>query len=378
VQDRPPWEKGIWSAIYPALLAEIRAHRSSILFVNSRGLCERLCQRLNELAGEELVRAHHGSVSHEQRAEIEEGLKAGTIRAIVATSSLEMGIDMGAVDRGLLVESPGSVARGLQRVGRAGHGVGEVSSGRIFPKFRDDLLECALVARRMLEGEIESFRMPRNALDVLAQQVRDALGLVPPPELQDAYIGPTEAPLEHLLRRFARTHGPFSTGDAADRFGLRPAQAEPVLRLLEVQAVLVRGEIRPLGVEPEWCDAEVLRRLRRRTLARLRDAVAPVDAATLGRFLPAWQGVGEQIDGPDRLMEAVLQLEGLTASWSQLDRVLLPARVPGYRSADLDLLAATGRVVWVGLGSLGFRDGRVALYRRERISELYGRDAVEA
>ncbi|MGA7982586.1 MAG: DEAD/DEAH box helicase, partial [Chromatiaceae bacterium] len=168
---RPPQERGMWSAIYPALLAEIRGRRSTIIFVNSRGLCERLCQRLNELAGEDLVRAHHGSVSHEQRAEIEEGLKRGALRAIVATSSLELGVDMGAVDQVLLVESPGSVARGLQRVGRAGHGVGEVSSGRIFPKFRGDLLECAVVASRMLAGDLEPFRMPNNALDVLAQQV---------------------------------------------------------------------------------------------------------------------------------------------------------------------------------------------------------------
>jgi ATP-dependent Lhr-like helicase len=106
------------------------------------------------------VRAHHGSVSHEQRAEIEDGLKRGTLKAIVATSSLEMGIDMGGVDQVLLVESPGSVARGLQRVGRAGHGVGEVSTGRIFPKFRGDLLECAVIAGRMLKGELEPFRMP--------------------------------------------------------------------------------------------------------------------------------------------------------------------------------------------------------------------------
>ena len=96
---------------------------------------------------------------------------AGMLRGIVATSSLELGIDMGAVDQVLLVESPGSVARGLQRVGRAGHGVGEVSIGRIYPKFRGDLLECAVVAGRMLRGELEPFRMPRNALDVLAQQV---------------------------------------------------------------------------------------------------------------------------------------------------------------------------------------------------------------
>ncbi|MFY9973509.1 MAG: DEAD/DEAH box helicase, partial [Chromatiaceae bacterium] len=181
---RPPAEKGIWPAIYPALLDAIRSHRSTICFVNSRGLCERLSQRLNELAradveqeGAEdeqvpdLVRAHHGSVSHEQRAEIEESLKRGTLRGIVATSSLELGVDMGAVDQVLLVESPGSVARGLQRVGRAGHGVGEVSRGLIFPKFRGDLLECAVISRRMLAGELEPLRMPRNALDVLAQQL---------------------------------------------------------------------------------------------------------------------------------------------------------------------------------------------------------------
>ena len=927
---RPPAEKGMWSALYPALLDEILAHRSTIIFVNSRGLCERLCRRLNEVAAQEhadlvlendglgshatdappaeLVRAHHGSVSHEQRSEIEDGLKRGTLKAIVATSSLEMGIDMGGVDQVLLVESPGAVARGLQRVGRAGHGVGEVSTGRIFPKFRGDLLECAVVGARMLQGELEPFRMPRNALDVLAQQIaahcvagergvdeiqrlvkragpyrelgrgllesvldmlsgrfpssdfadlkpllswdrgtdtlsarrgapmitrlnagtipdrgnyavhlgsdgprvgeldeemvfetragecillgastwrveeitrdrvivspapgepgklpfwrgdgpgrplelgravgefcrlaarlkgqsavdwimqqtpldalaagnlaayideqreatglvpsdrtlvierfrdemgdwriclltpfgarihapwamalqwqlgrragfeiqvmytddgivlrladgedlpdltdllpapedieervteqladtalfaslfrenagrallmprrsakgrqplwaqrlkaqnllavvrrypgfpivletyrqalsdvfdlaglkqvlgdirarairvhevetpsaspfarslvfayvaayiyeqdapiaerraqaltldrgmlaellgqaelrelidprvldelerelghlnsdrrardadelhdllrrlgdlsetelgersapnmgsapeqsgagaapvaewlaalqsqrravivriagearwiaaedaglyRDALGCAPPPGLPDSFIGPTSAPLEELLRRYARTHGPFPTSALARRFGLRTAQLEPVLRLLETRGALVHGEIRPMGSEPEWCDAEVMRRLRRRTLARARDEVAPVDGATLGRFLPAWHGIGQDLKGVQRLMEAVLQLEGLTVSWNLLDRVLLPARVPGYRPEDLDMLAATGRLVWIGRGAAGPQDGKVALYRRETVA----------
>jgi ATP-dependent helicase Lhr and Lhr-like helicase len=162
---------GIWPAVYPRIIELIRAHRSTIVFVNSRGLCERLAQRLNEQAEEELVRAHHGSVAHEQRREIEESLKSGALRGIVATSSLELGIDMGAVDLVVLVESPGAVARGLQRVGRAGHGVGEVSIGRIFPKHRGDLLEAAIVAARMREGSIESLRIPRNPLDVLAQHI---------------------------------------------------------------------------------------------------------------------------------------------------------------------------------------------------------------
>ncbi|MCA8967280.1 MAG: DEAD/DEAH box helicase, partial [Planctomycetes bacterium] len=166
-----PAERGMWAVLQPALLADIRAHRSTIVFVNSRGLCERITQRLNELAGDEVVRSHHGSVSHEKRREIEEGLKQGRLRGIVATSSLELGIDMGAVDLVVLVESPGSVARGLQRVGRAGHHVGETSSGRMFPKFRGDLLECTVIAQHMLAGEIEAIQVPRNALDVLAQQV---------------------------------------------------------------------------------------------------------------------------------------------------------------------------------------------------------------
>ena len=194
---------------------------------------------------------------------------------------------------------------------------------------------------------------------------RDALGCVPPAGLPEAFIGATEAPMEQLLRRYARTHGPFTTAEPAHRFGLRAAQLEPVLRLLESQGTLIRGEIRPSGTGPEWCDAEVMRQLRRRTLARARDQVAPVDGATLGRFLPAWHGIGEGRKGPERLLEALIQLEGLSVSWRQLDRVLLPARVPGYRSEDLDLLAASGQIIWVGRGAVGPKDGRVALYRPE-------------
>ena len=161
----------IWPAIHPRILELIREHRSTIVFTNSRRLSERLAQRLNELAGEELVRAHHGSVAREQRIQIEEDLKAGRSPAIVATSSLELGIDMGAVDLVIQVESPTSVARGLQRVGRAGHQVGAPSKGVIFPKYRGDLLEAAVVTRRMHEGAIEATAIPRNPLDVLAQQI---------------------------------------------------------------------------------------------------------------------------------------------------------------------------------------------------------------
>ena len=167
----PEARSSIWPAIHPRILELIRSHKSTIVFTNSRRLSERLAQRLNELAGEDLVRAHHGSIAREQRLEIEEELKAGRLPALVATSSLELGIDMGAVDLVIQVESPTSVARGLQRVGRAGHQVGAPSKGVIFPKYRGDLLEVAVVTRRMHEGEIEQTRIPRNPLDVLAQQL---------------------------------------------------------------------------------------------------------------------------------------------------------------------------------------------------------------
>ncbi len=161
----------IWPSVYPALLELVRAHRSTIVFVNNRRLAERLALRLNELAESEIARAHHGSLSREQRTQVEEDLKMGRIPCLVATSSLELGIDMGAVDLVLQVESPKSVARGLQRIGRAGHSLGAVSKGRIFPKYRADLLEAAVVAHRMREGAIEETQIPRNPLDVLAQQI---------------------------------------------------------------------------------------------------------------------------------------------------------------------------------------------------------------
>ncbi|WP_149257660.1 DEAD/DEAH box helicase [Actinomadura sp. K4S16] len=194
-----PRQRSIWPHVEDRLLDLIQAHRSTLVFANSRRLAERLCGRLNELAYEraageplpedhspaatmaqagaargaplEIARAHHGSVSKEERAGIENALKEGRLPAVVATSSLELGIDMGAVDLVVQVESPPSVANGLQRVGRTGHQVGAVSKGVIFPKYRGDLVQTAVVAERMRGGEIEELRYPRNPLDVLAQQI---------------------------------------------------------------------------------------------------------------------------------------------------------------------------------------------------------------
>ncbi|WP_316783383.1 ATP-dependent helicase [Streptomyces sasae] len=189
----------IWPHVEERIADLVQAHRSTIVFANSRRLAERLCNRLNEIAYERatgepldehhspaelmggsgaaqgappvIARAHHGSVSKEQRALVEEDLKAGRLPAVVATSSLELGIDMGAVDLVVQVESPPSVASGLQRVGRAGHQVGAVSTGVVFPKYRGDLVQAAVVTERMRTGSIESLRVPANPLDVLAQQL---------------------------------------------------------------------------------------------------------------------------------------------------------------------------------------------------------------
>jgi ATP-dependent Lhr-like helicase len=244
VQGSESTRNSIWPAIYPELLRLVREHRSTIVFVNNRRSAERVALRLNELAAaetddtdgskgvgdvldgaspgggprgvpvdqprpvalREIARAHHGSLSREERTTIEEQLKAGELPCLVATSSLELGIDMGAVDLVLQIESPKSVARGLQRIGRAGHGVGDVSKGRIFPKFRGDLLECAVVCRRMREGAIEPTVVPRNALDVLAQQIvaiaaSAEAGQQPLDDDQEDGVG-----VEDMYALFTRTH----------------------------------------------------------------------------------------------------------------------------------------------------------------------------
>jgi ATP-dependent helicase Lhr and Lhr-like helicase len=202
----PPPKPSIWPAVEERILGLVRQHRSTIVFANSRRLAERLTARLNELAEENpitpadvgrfpaeaiaqsgyanaapavIARAHHGSMAREQRTVVEEELKSGRLPCVVATSSLELGIDMGAVDLVVQVEAPPTVASGLQRVGRAGHHVGAVSRGVMFPKFRGDLVSCAVVAERMQQGAIEEVRYPRNPLDVLAQHIVAMVALEP-------------------------------------------------------------------------------------------------------------------------------------------------------------------------------------------------------
>ena len=190
----------IWPAIHPRLLELIKAHTSTLIFVNSRRLAERLAGALNELAGETLVHAHHGSIARAHRTEIEDALKSGRLPALVATSSLELGIDMGAIDLVIQIEAPPSIASGMQRIGRASHQVGAESSGIIFPKFRGDLVACAAVAEAMHAGAIEPTRYPRNPLDVLAQHIV-AMVAMDAYSVDDLYdLVRTAAPFAELTR----------------------------------------------------------------------------------------------------------------------------------------------------------------------------------
>ncbi len=201
---------------------------------------------------------------------------------------------------------------------------------------------------------------------------RDALGAPPPPGVPDAFLEPVERPLRDLLRRFARTHGPFPIAAPAARWGLTPEALRPSLDLLVAEGALLAGAFRPGEVGLEYCDPEILRRLRRRTLARLRGEIAPVEASSLARFLVGWHRVaqGGAAASLGRLREVLAQLEGAALPFSELEARLLPDRVPGFQPRMLDELGATGEIVWVGRGPLGPKDGRVALYRREQLSLL--------
>ncbi|HEX2658681.1 MAG TPA: crosslink repair DNA glycosylase YcaQ family protein, partial [Polyangia bacterium] len=199
---------------------------------------------------------------------------------------------------------------------------------------------------------------------------RDALGVPPPVGTPLALLAPAPDALETLVARWARTHGPFQTPRLAARFGLPLRQVTPILKALAANGRLVEGHFRTGGAI-EWCDAEVMRVLRRRTLARLRSEVAPVEATVLARFLPSWHGVGSARRGPARLREVIEQLEGVYLPFSDLEGAILPARVPDFASAMLDELGALGELVWIGGGALGGEDGRVALFRRDHVRLLY-------
>jgi ATP-dependent Lhr-like helicase len=203
-----------------------------------------------------------------------------------------------------------------------------------------------------------------------AGRLRDGLGMTLPPDVPDAFTGPTERALADLVARFARTHAPFTTGDAAARVGIATDRVRTQLEALAAEGRILHGEFRPGGFEREWCDPDVLRRIRRRSLAALRKEVEPVDAAAFARFMPAWQGADRPRGGVDSLTDALTRLQGAAIPASILERDVLPARVQGFRAADLDALTASGDLVWIGRGSIGADDGRVTLLFRDQAATL--------
>ena len=227
-----------------------------------------------------------------------------------------------------------------------------------------ELTEARRVIRVGIAGE-ERFAAAEDAA-----RLRDALGCAIPLGLPGVFTESVDAPLVDLVARYARTHGPFVTREVAARFGVDVERIRGPLDALAADGRVVQGEFRPDGVEREWCDDDVLRQLRRRSLAALRREVEPVDAEALARFLPRWQGVGLPRRGVDGLVEVLGVLQGAALPASVLEASILPARLPGYRAADLDALCTSGDLVWVGAGSLGATDGRVRLVFRDQVDVL--------
>ena len=368
-KDDPTAHASIWPHVEERIVDLIAAHRSTIVFANSRRLAERLTGRLNEVYAERigedapldsvrppaqlmaqsgtyaaspplLARAHHGSVSREQRAIIEDDLKAGRLPAVVATSSLELGIDMGAVDLVVQVESPPSVASGLQRVGRAGHQVGAVSRGVLFPKFRGDLVQTAVIVERMRAGQIEALRVPSNPLDVLAQQI------VAMCALEDWAVDD----LFDLVRRSA----PFA--------GLSRAVLESVLDMLSGRYPSDEfAELRPRIVWDRVAGTLTGRRGAQR-LAVTAGGTIP-DRGLFGVFLAGAETPGRRVGELDEEMVYESRVGDVfalgTTSWRiediTHDRVLVtpapgvPARLPFWKGDSLgrpaELGAAVGRFV---------------------------------
>ena len=211
-----------------------------------------------------------------------------------------------------------------------------------------------------------------------AGRLRDALGVALPVGLAAAFAEPVDHPLVELVGRYARTHGPFVVRDVVSRFGVTAEWVAVALRRLETEGRVVAGEFRPGGIEREHCDVGVLRQLRRRSLAKLRHEVEPVDAATYARFLQQWHGVGSSRTGLDALVDVVGQLQGLALPVSALETEILPSRLRGFSSADLDQLCTSGELVWVGAGALGATDGRLRLLFREQARLLLPAPADDA
>jgi ATP-dependent Lhr-like helicase len=268
---------------------------------------------------------------------------------------------------------PERQARSLDEVHDLVRRVGDLDAREIAARSTPDVDVPAVLAelvdrRRLAPVRIAGLERYVAAED--AARYRDGLGVALPQGLPAALLERAVDPLISLVSRYARTHGPFTAEGPAARWGMAAAMIEPILALLEARTQLVRGDLRPGGIAIDSCDPDVLRQLRRRTLAKLRAQVAPVDATAYAAFLPRWHGLDQPRRGALALHDAVVRLEGVALSFTELEQRILPARILDYHPRMLDELGAAGDLVWVGAGALGTKDGRVILLRRDRAREL--------
>ena len=368
--------RSIWPSIHPRLVELIEAHRSTMIFVNNRSLAERLSQAINELAGRELSLAHHGSLSKETRAVVEDRLKRGTLPAIVATSSLELGIDMGAVDLVIQIEAPFSVASGLQRIGRAGHQVDGISRGVIVPKYRHDLLACAAATGHMREGRVEATYYPKNPLDVLAQQIVAIVAIAETVAVEALWRQVRQAaPFAELGRRsfegvLDMLAGRYPSSDFAelrprliwDRVAgmLRPRKGAQRLAVQNagtipdrgLYGVFMLGEDGGAGTRVGELDEEMVFESREGDVFVLgvsswkiveitRDRVVVVPAPGEPGRMPFWHG-----EGPGRPLEFGRAIGALGRSLDQLPREAAEARLA--EDHDLAPLAARNLLDYLG------------------------------
>jgi ATP-dependent Lhr-like helicase len=294
-------------------------------------------------------------------------LDATLLSELLGQTELRELLDAGAiaqVERELQRLAPDRQVRDVEDVADLLRLLGPLTDAELAARGGTPDLAAELVARR------RAVRLRVAGAERLAAvedvgRLRDALGVPPPPGVAAAFLEPVADPVADLVSRHARSHGPFTEVEAGRALGLGPAVVSGTLRRLEVAGTVRSGQFRPGGTGTEWCDAEVLRRIRRRSLAVLRHEAEPVPPVTLARFLPAWQSVGGRQSGSGGLLRVVEQLQGCWIPASVLERQVLPARLAGYHAALLDELTGSGEVLWAGHGSMPGRDGWVSLFLAE-------------
>ncbi|MFL5790891.1 MAG: DEAD/DEAH box helicase [Actinomycetota bacterium] len=353
------------------LMASVAARRTRIVAVDTDHASP-FAQSL--LFGWIAVYMYEGDAPLAERRAAALSLDRDLLRDLLGSDDLRELLDPAALDQvelELQRLADGRHARSVDGVHDLLRDLGPLSETEIDARFDGDATSAlAELTRDGRAIDVVVAGETRFAATEDAGRLRDGLGVPLPDGVPEAFLPRVEHPLRELLARFARTHGPFTTAEVAARVGADLGATRAALEALVADGAVAHGAFRPGGAEREWCDLDVMRRIRRRSLAALRREVEPVDPETFGRFLPAWQGVDHPSAGAHALTEAISRLQGAAIAASILERDVLPARVLGYREVDLDAMTAGGELVWIGCGAIGADDGRVALVFRDRAATL--------